>query len=46
LWGSDRLLREVGAEGCNAVGEVGLYLSAEVVGDDLVFVCSHAAEGE
>ena len=35
---SSRLLREVGVEGRDAAGEAGLYLPAEAVSDDLVFV--------
>lgn len=41
-----RLLREAGVDGCDAASEAGLYLPAEVVGDDLVFVCGDAVEGE
>jgi hypothetical protein len=32
--------------GLGSGGTDGVYLPAEVVGDDLVFVCGHAVEGE
>ena len=38
--------RRRGVEGCDAASEAGLYLPAEVVGDDLVFACGDAVEGE
>ena len=44
--GSGRLLQEVGVEGCDAVGGAGVYLPAEVAGDDLVFVGGDAVEGK
>jgi len=35
-----------GGRGLRRASEAGLYLPAEVVGDDLVFACGDAVEGE